>query len=509
MNKLYKRLLSLAVVMIMVMTMLPTVFAEEPAYTDWDGDAAALVDGACLKLTGDLEVTTRYTVMNGNVTIDLNGKKITSTEAIQFMYITTGGSVTLKNGTIEMPGLAADNSTVMGGLIQANSGAVSLTLDNVTITKTGATTGLTHAAILYSRIPTRIKDSTLQVTATEVGGASQEGGLIKISSGCTLTVDNSTLVGTKAKYGGGIFITGSGKVVVNSGTVTGGTATSYGDDIYATSNAVIEINGGNIGNIYMRGKTATVSGGTLASWTLKSGEMTVGAGVTTYSNPSAVATGCEAYVLDNTSIEGVSQYTTYEKLADALTAAQPGNTVSLLMAEVTAGAVAVPAGVTLNIYGKTLNADSVTAAYAGAQIKDSKGTGKIVSDSVSVMPDNNQLLFSNGNEYTFEAVAFAQNLTVENNAALYKFYIKGLAEETPIDDAILAGEAVAINVRVTWTNGVGDPKEKTFTLDANMLAQYAGNWDTKMITLTINDLTNVTNLACYAQVSYNGVTVEA
>ena len=71
MNKLTKRLLCLVVVVVMLMTMMPTVFAAEPTYTDWDGSASAIVDGAYLKLTDDLVVSERYTINGKTVTIDV------------------------------------------------------------------------------------------------------------------------------------------------------------------------------------------------------------------------------------------------------------------------------------------------------------------------------------------------------------------------------------------------------------------------------------------------------
>ena len=395
-----------------------------------------------------------------------------------------------------MPGLATDNNTVMGGLIQANSGAVSLTLDNMTITRTTATTGLTHGGILYGRIPVAIKNSTLQVSASVDPEAttSQEGGLIKLSSGCTLTIDNSTLVGTKAKYGGGIFITGSGKVVVNSGTITGGTATSYGDDIYATTNAVIEINGGDIGNLYMRGKTVTVNGGSLESWTLKSGTMTIGAGVTTYSNPNAVATGCEAYLMDKSGEK--TKYTTCAILADALAAAKSGNTVSLL-ADTTAGDVVVPAGVTLNLYGKTLTADSVSSAFEGAQIKDEKSSknagGKLVCSDVTVNEDNVFAPIYHEGAYHFQKFSLAEN--TEGNT--YKFYFNDAVDSILLDDVWAngyEGSELKLQLSATWSqNGV--PQEASFDIDSSLVQQYAAAWEQNMFKLTItSDLTGIADL---------------
>ncbi|MBR2309328.1 MAG: hypothetical protein IKA47_02180, partial [Oscillospiraceae bacterium] len=437
MNKFSKRLLSLLVAVVLIATMLPTVFAEDPVYTDWDGDAAALVDGAYLKLTGDLAVTDRYTIMNKTVTIDLSGKKITSTEAIQLMYITTGGEVTLKNGTIEMPGLATDSSSVMGGLIQVQNDAKGLTLDNVTVTKTGATNQLTHAAILYSRAPTLIKDSTLQVTAAEVG--TQEGGLIKISTGCTLTIDNSTLVGTTTKYGGCVFLTGKGKIVINEGSsLAGGSLLSggLGADIYSASNSEIVINGGTVGAIYTRAKTLDINGGTLTKkWEVKANTatVTVAEGVVCQGFNPVInnITGFDAYLMDKST--GKTNYILYSTVGSALDAAQSGNTVSL-MADATADEVFVPAGVTLNLYGKTLTANVVTATAEGAQIKDEKSSknagGKLVCENVAVSENNNFAPINNDGVWHFQKFAFASEM--EGN--VFKFYITDAADAVQLDE---------------------------------------------------------------------------
>ena len=483
MNKLTKRLLSLVVVVVMLMTMMPTVFAEEPAYTDWDGSGEAVVDGAYLKLTCDLEISENYSVNGKTVTIDLDGHKITSTKAIRFMYITGGAKVTLKNGTIEMPGLAKETSSVMGGIIQTSASAGNeLNLDNMTITRTTATTNLVNGGIMYARAIVNITNSTLQVVAPEATDETKlEGGLIKVSSGTTLTIENSTLHGTRAKYGGCVFATGTSNTVIKNSVLTGGTATSgRGGDLYTGGSATAEVQSGTVGSMYFNG----------AAYTLANG-------VVSYENPVKFANNSEAVVCAD------GAYTTYAALTDALAAAAEGNEV-ILAKDITAEEVAVPAGATLNLNGKVLTAAAVKAD--GAKIAD-KGAGKLVTDSASFNADNAQLPMKNGNEYTFETVAFAQNLNVDEK--LYKFYIAGEAANTLIDDAILAGDEVAIDVVVTWTNANNEPKTKTFTLDAALLAQYAGNWDTKMITLTFVDLTGVSDLTCTAQISANGVTVKA
>ena len=190
MNKRFKRLLSVVAAVIMVMTMLPVFAAAEPVYTDWNGDPAAIVDGAYLKLTADKDITEVYNIEGVTATIDLNGNKITSSAATQIFSVTGGSALTVKNGTIEAPGAASGN----GGLLYVynnvnNTGANSLTLDGVTVNKTAGTSDLSGGGILYARGNVNLINSTLQFVSTEGHDvASFSGGIVRISTGCRYNV---------------------------------------------------------------------------------------------------------------------------------------------------------------------------------------------------------------------------------------------------------------------------------------------------------------------------------
>ena len=141
---------------------------------------------------------------------------------------------------------------------------------------------------------------------------------------------------------------------------------------------------------------------------------------------------------------------------------------------------------------------------------DSVGTGKVDADSVAMANDNKQLPVKMNGDTTLETVEFVtKSETTADNKAIYKFYINSEAAQTLIDDAILAGESVAVKVYVTWTNGQSESKNKTFTLDNALLIQLAEDWDNKAVVLTINDLTNVSDLTCTAQVVSGNVVVSA
>jgi hypothetical protein len=202
------------------------------------------------------------------------------------------------------------------------------------------------------------------------------------------------------------------------------------------------------------------------------------------------------------------KYTTYATLTDALAAAAAGAKI-ILAKDATAAVALVPYGVTLDLNGKTLNAAQFSSAFEGAQTIDSVGTGKLVSASASFASDNAQLPVELEGVFTFETVQFASKYEEVGTKATYKFYIAGEAAATLIDDAILAGDDVKLQVKVTWTRADGTQGNRTFELSAENLALYAGNWDTKMIILTIKDISAVSNVNCVAQVVANGVTIDA
>ena len=149
--------------------------------------------------------------------------------------------------------------------------------------------------------------------------------------------------------------------------------------------------------------------------------------------------------------------------------------------------------------------------YEGTHVVDGKGTGKLVVDdltNVSLYADNNQLPVTTDEGIVFETVEFASTMVENGTTAQYKFYIKNQAAATMLDEAILSGKAVSIDVTVTGTEAGGNGV-KVFTFNTTMLQEYAGKWDTKMFTLTFADTTGITNLECTASVTCNGVTVEA
>ena len=493
MNKLLKRVLSLAVVAAMAVAMLPTVFADTPAYTDWDGSQEAIVDGAYLKLTADVNLNDRLTFIEGKkVTIDLNGNTLYGAAGKQILYIAGGAKVTVLNGTLQGPGLTTDagSSAPKGGLIMVSSTSGNeLTLENVKVYKTAGTSALTDGGgVLYARGNVTLKNSEMTVLdQTGHDPASLEGGLIKISTGCTLTIENSRLYGGSAKTGGGIFATGSSKVIINGNTnITGNTAIGNGGDLYAgNAKTTYEINSGVIGEFNMRSATATIANGVVSK-----------------TNPSNYATNSTALLFAD------GAYTVCADLPAALAAASAGSEViATAKFEDDTAELTVPAGVTLNLGGFELTAKSLTAAFEDTHVVN----GEMNLESASLNADNKDLIIEDNGYYVIESVSFKEQLTVENNKAVYKFYVDKTAADTILDACFEQNGAygLTIEVKVTWTNANNEAKEKIFVLDANDAAKLAADWDNKMVILTINDLTGVSDLTCTAQISSSVNTVTA
>lgn len=469
-------------------------------------------------------------ISNGTLSgeaIIANAEKSPSLEA-------QGGNLYIKNCTAEIKGdaqilngeIVNDNTSARGGNLFVAAGTVTMS-ENAVLSGGICPTDNARGGNVFVIGTFNFNGGAIS------DGAAGWGANMMLQSGATINMNGGAVTGGTGGY----------SVLIQRGTfnMTAGSIADANekpalavDGTTDTNGGKAYISGGNIGEVYLnRASLLEVSGGVIGEATLSRTatlELKAGATVTGMWKAAETATvtvaegvifqsknpalngveGFEAYLMDKST--GVTTYTVYTKLATALAAAKAGNTVTL-MQDVTADEVVVPANVTLNLYGSVLTAGSVTATFEGAQIKDSKlgesGVGKIVSNSVSVAENNAFLPVTMDGAYIFEEVTFAENLTVADNKATYKFYVKSEAAATLIDDAILAGNAISFEVKVTWTNADGEAKYKVFVLDAALLAQLAADWDNKMVILTINDLTGISDLTCTAQVVSNGNTVTA
>ena len=506
------------------------------------GGNIALVSGAEMNMSGG-------TITGGNLINNLSTATTTPNKvyafggnlyAIDAIINITGG--TISDGRVEVGAYtSAEGGFIItkdskhdiaarGGNIYITSGT-ELTIKNATVSGGVAEQSIDGNAGFD-------KATGLQTTSY---GTSQ-GGNIFVSDG-TVNLEKATISDGQCDYRGGNMAIGTGTVTIENTvfqngtlkneynrTVTGEIGELYklgtaprGADIYASGDITINIKGSNTkftganGGDYTTGQSINVRGNTvvniydgdlsdqsscfdgnkvatLTGGKLRNDDLQLGGKLSMGENKFAVLSG--------------TVYAPYDKLSYAFSAAAINHAEVLLLDDYQGDSVSVPMNVTLDLFGHTLTVNTFTCAFEGCNIIDSKGTGKLICEDVAITKTNKQLPMKTAEGYVFETVKFAQKLDVDKNQ--YKFYINSEATATLIDDAIMAGENVAVGVIVSWTNGEGQPREKTFTLDSALLEQYAGNWDTKMIVLNFaNDISQYPDLTCTAQITVNGVTVTA
>ena len=228
--------------------------------TDAASFAEAVTNGQKdIKLEADVEVSAPLTVLAGSeVTIDLNGKKLTAGWADEnngkHMYgIDVYGTLVLENGTVSARGVqtySGANLTIKDGVtiesIDDNGGAAvynragaTLTIEGGTFTAKKATGALTGASALIN------DGGTVIITGGTFNGApgaspyavSNWGGTMTIdgatinanrgglaASGGTVTVENVTITLASGAEAYCVYA-GAGEVTVKAGTLTGGAST--------------------------------------------------------------------------------------------------------------------------------------------------------------------------------------------------------------------------------------------------------------------------------------------
>ncbi len=190
-----------------------------------DAIAYANANGGTVTLITDIESNEGF-VINGNVTIDLNGKTISIVDdntEVNCVFNIIGGEVTITNGTVETNN---GQAIYVGKDAEGNSYAPSVTLTNVTLT--GEKFGL---SVFGNATVTIGEDVT--ITGTEEALRVWDNATVTINGGtitCTGTATETTVARAIAVYG-------NATVTITAGTVNG-------EVIAVDANSNIEISGG-------------------------------------------------------------------------------------------------------------------------------------------------------------------------------------------------------------------------------------------------------------------------
>lgn len=250
-------------------------------------DAIDAADNQTITLVSDLELDTPLEIANGkSVVLDLNGKTLsevsTSSSTSYLMTVKSGGSLTLKNGTISFAATTPD--TAWGGEGQppypgyanntiTNQGT--LIIENATIENKTSKGGASYVIDNYAGANLTINEGAVLI---------QSGGDIAIrmfnggNGTINVTINGGTISGYRAVW---IQLASNNTAIapVMNLTVTGGTLTStdqtYNQAVYSYSygndmrNVLINVNGGTFnGDIALTGganktnlETLNISGG--------------------------------------------------------------------------------------------------------------------------------------------------------------------------------------------------------------------------------------------------------
>lgn len=323
-----KRLLSLFLVLCLLAALLPAaVLAAEPVIEldqakldEYLGEASLVnenysaysyenpLPAGSYRLTGDV-VLMASIVIEGNVTLDLNGKQIKKdTRALcgAIRVMGADASLTLTDSSEERSGAIdsfhAGDATRLGGGVYVDGGTFVMTggtIYNTAAVSDGGGVYLTGGAVF-----------------TMTGGAIQtcsvgynSGGGVYVGAGCTFTMQDGVIENCSAGtgdscFGGGVYVAGS--FLMTGGAIRGcrieDSASASGGGVYVTENAAFRMTGGSIENCFVWG----LGGGVYVGGTF---EMTGGH----IKNCSAWGEGGGVYVAEGASATLITENITGNK----------------------------------------------------------------------------------------------------------------------------------------------------------------------------------------------------
>lgn len=211
--------------------------AEEPhgEHTDWTKveSAGTLTDGNYYlnkQITGEL-------VIQGNVTLCLNGQELAGSGNDSVITVYTGASLTLcdcrKNEINNVGGTVYNTGVITGG--NANRGGGICVQTDASLTMTGGAIAKNQASKgggIFSEGTVTLSGDCIVESNT-----AQDGGGVYLAGG-SLTVDgNASIAENKASYGGGLLASNGSVVTISDG--------HFGiNSIYGHEDSAIEITGG-------------------------------------------------------------------------------------------------------------------------------------------------------------------------------------------------------------------------------------------------------------------------
>ena len=473
------------------------------------------------------------TVSGGNAD---RGGNIYATKTLNILGgAISGGSVGTRGGNIASTSVLNiyDGAVISSGSANYGGNIYSTNKVNMyggTITggsaANGANISLIYADLLVEggEITDPVDNYNIHANGTETSG------------NATIVIRGGTLSGGTV-YMLNVSSSDQGKVTITGGTVNSSVLLQYGAAFEMTGGYLAKLNdncnilaitGGKLGfepynllsscacatkntdgtysvwHYDLKGTTCSVCGGAYTNAT--TGSHTYEA---TAEQGTAACKYCSTQISDMAAVcNGVA----YETLGEALAAATSGNKV-VMLANVTMTTVTVPAGVFLDLYGYTLTADSVTAAFDGTRIMDSKGNGllAVLPENVTMVHAGNKLPVKTENGIQLAEVTYKRELSeVNENQYKFRFHFTQEAKSLLAQAMTEAGGTdVKLIIKVFYKNAAGEDCVKTVEVSKELIDKYTSAWGKKQFVVTITGTKNITNLSCVVSVESIGVGVNS
>ena len=460
-----------------------------------------LADAIAAAQTGDtitllVNVNECVTISGKNVTLDLNGKKVFG-DGSDAVAVVGGAVVTIKNGTLET------NGKNCGGVWVKNATA---TLEDCTL----ISTNVEESCAVYASNGATITIKNCELTAAANGEGENHFALTMMGANITIEsgkftgkhsvssngsddYDDATLTINGGTFDGPIYWPANGKLTINGGTFTaetaiylksgsleinGGTFTGNGEKkdyqykdsgaIYTGTAIMIE----NVGRSeYDAVTSAAINGGTFISVNnvaIQSVAENTNVDVVTgfISNGTfssdvsdlcvygykSEANGDGTYGITECDYVAEVNGVKYETLADAIAAAQAGDTITLLSDFTLSKRLVATKDLTIDLNGHTWTSTATSAlAVSGCYIKvtdssDAKnGTvkaGSGTSGNAIQVINNGEFVLENGNVHSANNGIYVNNGTVTISGGT----VKGVATSS-------AALYLQSNATVTITGG--------------------------------------------------------
>ena len=419
------------------------VFASEAEETTVTTEAelnSALTNGGSIKLGADIQLTDGWTVGEGKeVVLDLAGNNLTvgKSESNALIYgkltvkDTVGGGISTARNHFVYGELILESGTLQN--ISTNTAGFAL---NIEVGGKATINGGSVKAVNTANYAIRVLGSL------EVNGGNHSGnhGVVSVSGTAVINNGTFTCLGVAGQTDNVIYVF-SGSIVIYNGTfIADSDSTASGTCVCCDNVGTAVIENGTFsnssgGDVWSEEGAAIINGGTFENLT-QTAHVSTGAVIT---NKGETLVKNEDGTLAAADVAAKIGDTTYETLAEAITAAQAGETVTLLRDVTFSEILEINKSITLDGNGKTLTSSAdrainVTGANAdGVTIKNLtiKASGErainIIQKATNVTIDN---VTATAYNYTVNVAPSAPNAIVTiNNSTLTGLNVVNVASQ--------------------------------------------------------------------------------